>query len=258
LACRINTRRKRAARLILEARAQEQTSAFLTLTYDDDSVPYTIDSDGVLNQTLVKEDFSLWIRRVKERLPGVRYAGVGEYGDRTLRPHYHAVLFGVHYVEAQRVLWETWKKGAEERQQATEFNPERAEYLAGYTMKKMTKPEDNRLARGQAPEFFRQSVRPAIGCSPDVVEFLAELHRSDGGSRYMVMNRDVVSAVRMGRKIWPIDRTLRGYVRKALDVPERERGRVNRRTVHTRDDRDKAAARLAKTERREAKRSKQL
>lgn len=63
-------------------------SSFITLTYDDQHLP--------ANQTLVKPHPQNFLKRLRKRLEPqkIRYYLVGEYGDTTQRPHYHAILFG--------------------------------------------------------------------------------------------------------------------------------------------------------------------
>jgi len=64
-----------------------KSSSFITLTYDEFHVPYT--DNG--NLTLKKSDLQKFFKRV--RTPGLIFFAVGEYGSRTLRPHYHAAVF---------------------------------------------------------------------------------------------------------------------------------------------------------------------
>lgn len=62
-------------------------SCFLTLTYDNDHLP--------LHGSLCRRDLELFMKRLRFRLAKpVRAYAVGEYGGRTLRPHYHLCLFG--------------------------------------------------------------------------------------------------------------------------------------------------------------------
>lgn len=64
-------------------------NSFVTLTYDDVHLP---DSGS-----LVYRDFQLFMKRLRKLKGPVRFFMCGEYGSRTLRPHYHALLFGVQF-----------------------------------------------------------------------------------------------------------------------------------------------------------------
>lgn len=103
--CRIARTREWSTRLQMENSCWNE-SVFLTLTYDDDHVPYT--NCGHL--TLRKKDLQLFFKRLRESLyrdlvasnPSLpssvlrsrvklKYFACGEYGDHTFRPHYHAI-----------------------------------------------------------------------------------------------------------------------------------------------------------------------
>lgn len=74
----------------------EQQSSFLTLftflSYDDGNLP-TMDGYPVLNWS----DITLYLKRVRKELSTLdvklTYFIAGEYGPRTLRPHYHSLFF---------------------------------------------------------------------------------------------------------------------------------------------------------------------
>ena len=65
---------------------------FLTLTYAESRLP----ENGSLRSKDLQLFFKALRRRVKER---IRYFAVGEYGSETKRPHYHALLYGPHFLE---------------------------------------------------------------------------------------------------------------------------------------------------------------
>lgn len=68
------------------------SSLFITLTYSDEYLPKN--SRGLA--TLDKRQLINYIKRIRKYQPKVRYFAVGEYGGKTKRPHYHAVLFNVN------------------------------------------------------------------------------------------------------------------------------------------------------------------
>lgn len=68
-----------------ESQLHEQ-NCFLTLTYAN--APKAID----------KRHVQLFIKRLRKLYP-LRYFATGEYGTKTHRPHYHAILFGRDFLE---------------------------------------------------------------------------------------------------------------------------------------------------------------
>lgn len=67
------------------------SNLFLTLTYNDSNLP--IGSEG--RTTINKRDLQLFWKRMRKAGFDLRYYAVGEYGDNTGRPHYHAIAFGL-------------------------------------------------------------------------------------------------------------------------------------------------------------------
>lgn len=120
-----------------------KSAYFVTMTYDDDSVPYTymdcppgetFDGDKAqelqsvyhaLAPTLVKNHVQLFLKRLRHlnasqvvytngddkrqidrsKWPPIRYFLTGEYGDKTNRPHYHIILFNLKNVYDLEQAW---------------------------------------------------------------------------------------------------------------------------------------------------------
>lgn len=213
--CRINRRRLWVHRMMLEMNMHGDNS-FVTLTYSDENLP-----DGL---SLEPKDPQDWLKRFRKAIAPlrVRYYLVGEYGDETRRPHYHAALFGypgcvygsTRNYRLQRgccprcdLVSETWGKGGILLGQLTS---ESAQYVAGYVMKKMTSADDVRLD-GRYPEFARMSRRPGIGSGavPAIADALRHFNLD-------LTESDVPSALRHGPKILPLGRYLRRLIRKEL------------------------------------------
>lgn len=81
---------------------------FITLTYDEDNVPI---KDG--KKTLCKKDVQDFMKRLrkayaKESSKKIRYYFVGEYGTKSGRPHYHAIMFNL---DNPQLISQNWKKG---------------------------------------------------------------------------------------------------------------------------------------------------
>lgn len=83
------------------------TALFMTFTYDCESAPRT--PNGFL--TLSKVDFQSFMKRYRKLMnpmdKPVKYYAVGEYGSRTMRPHYHAIMFNADY----NLIEKAWIKG---------------------------------------------------------------------------------------------------------------------------------------------------
>lgn len=79
------------------------SSLFTTLTYNDEHLHYADE-----NPTLVKEHLQNFFRAIRKRTrKKLKYYCCGEYGSTTLRPHYHAVMFGI----TQDDVVDNWKFG---------------------------------------------------------------------------------------------------------------------------------------------------
>jgi len=152
-------------------------------------------------------------QHLRRQEPGriIRYFGVGEYGSKTERPHYHVFLFGLmpwERLQAER-LWTyghcMWAHDS--------MNTKLAEYTAGYTVKKEGK--DVIKLGGRCPEFSRMSLRPAIGAG-----FARKLGESITQNQYATLSLgeagDVPFSVKFQGKDVPLGRTLRRYVRQAV------------------------------------------
>ena len=80
-------------------------SHFVTLTYDNEHVP--LSDNGF--PTLRKDDLRLFWKRLRRRQSRkIKYYVVGEYGSKTYRPHYHAIVFNV---ESTDYFVEAWPAG---------------------------------------------------------------------------------------------------------------------------------------------------
>lgn len=86
-------------RLVEEAR-DHKFVYFFTLTYNDDSVPFTTLPDGTKVNHVSKYDIQLWIKRCRIKLErklkreiDLKYFVTSEYGPNTGRPHYHGIIF---------------------------------------------------------------------------------------------------------------------------------------------------------------------
>jgi len=166
IGCKIVRARQWALRCKHEADLYDD-NCFLTLTYE--KAP----------PTLVKRDLQDFFRRLRDSLRNrgltFRYFGVGEYGEKFDRPHYHALIFGYDFkdkkrwsgsVETQDVqyisdeLSALWKDGF-----ATigDLTTKSANYVSKYCVKKLSGPMAKEYYGEKRPEFAIMSRRPGIG-----------------------------------------------------------------------------------------------
>lgn len=239
LPCRINKRRIWTTRILLESACHVDKS-FVTLTYDDVSMPEYVDKEtGEVRGNLVRKELQDWFKRLRKRIAPlkVRYFAVGEYGDKTERPHFHIALFGypscrygnTRHIKGRKsaccsvckVIDETWGKG---RVSVDRLEKDSAQYICGYTVKKMTAPDDMRL-NGRNPEFATMSLKPGIGFN-----FMYEMASSMLEFDLENKGDDVPSTVRSGAKEMPmgryLQRRLRKLVGKSEETPEKVLERI--------------------------------
>uniref|UniRef100_A0AAU8AUZ5 Replication initiator protein n=1 Tax=Dulem virus 151 TaxID=3145628 RepID=A0AAU8AUZ5_9VIRU len=102
IGCRIEYSRQWANRCMLELEYHD-SAYFITLTYDNEHIPITYYADSETGEalpagTLCKRDFQLFMKRLRKAFldDHIRFFMCGEYGDDTFRPHYHAIIYGLH------------------------------------------------------------------------------------------------------------------------------------------------------------------
>lgn len=140
-------------------------NCFLTLTYDDDHLIFGGAKHAILNP----RDLTLFFKRLRKRYgPGIRHFSCGEYGDKSSRPHYHAIVFGLDFEDKQEFsakdgyrlyrsdsLDNLWSHG---HCIIGDVTFESAAYVARYVMKKrLGKTAEEYEQEGITPEFVRMS-----------------------------------------------------------------------------------------------------
>lgn len=188
---------------------------FATLTVDDARVT---EKTGAINVSLSKPLVQGWLNRFRMRVAPtrIRYFLVGEYGTATLRPHYHAILFGhppclyggsrptVYRYEDRQCscdscspVAKSWGVG---KVTLDAFNFDSAAYVAGYVVDKINEKER------PGYESFRLN---SDGLGSQIVPFI-------------VNNRDVArvgsdfNTLSHGGKVLPMSKYLKGKIRSAL------------------------------------------
>lgn len=102
IGCRLEYSRQWANRMMMEAQYHD-SNYFITLTYSDDFLPKNPVSDPDTGEylrdtdTLRKKHLSKFMKHLRKKLPEqkLKFYGVGELGSRSLRPHYHIIVFGL-------------------------------------------------------------------------------------------------------------------------------------------------------------------
>lgn len=194
LRTRTHNKRVWVNRMFLESQKHEKNS-FLTLTYDEDNLPH----DG----SLVPDDVTNFLKSFRQEIypHKVRYFFVGEYGDDSQRPHYHAALFGVG-LEVEDIIRKSWKKG---HIMLGTLTVQSCRYVAGYVTKKMV-VKDGELLDGRYPEFTRMSRRPGIGAG--AVDDIARALDNPAGQD-LLRNEDIPQSLRVSGQNLPLGRYLR-------------------------------------------------
>ncbi|UDN67630.1 replication initiator protein [robinz microvirus RP_77] len=173
--CRLERARQWMIRIVHETKQHAQNS-FITLTYSNEHVPESFGLD--------LRHLQLFMKKLRRYRGPCRFFACGEYGDQNLRPHFHAIIFGLDFPDKK--LWKTnergdpiwqseilskiWGMGFATTQLAV---PESIAYVARYSVKKLkdeTKPEkyyrcspvDGAWYQVR-PEFGTMSKKPGIG-----------------------------------------------------------------------------------------------
>lgn len=161
--------------------ARWDSSVFITLTYSDEHLPP--------DNSLRKKDVQDFIKRLKKHFGSskenpIRQTYCGEYGEKTKRPHYHAIVYncdfkdavkhyvspGGHQVFTSEILAGLWPYGHVEFGYAT---PGSIAYVYKYILKKKSRREKKAplvierdgVTYEVAHEFVESSRNPGIGAS---------------------------------------------------------------------------------------------
>lgn len=108
VSCRLQYAKNWATRCVLEA-LQYEHNYFVTLTYDEEHLPISEKSwideesgeyfDGIFSASLEKSVLQKFLKDLRRyykyhfNLDNIRFFACGEYGPKSLRPHYHLILF---------------------------------------------------------------------------------------------------------------------------------------------------------------------
>lgn len=181
IGCRTARALQWARRCVHEA-SEFADNTFVTLTYSEEHVP----ADG----SLVPRALQLFLKRLRrragrpaprgasslhpvisDRSRSIRFFACGEYGDRYGRPHYHALLFNCGFRDRYLVgkdLYESptlaslWPSGRAVLGAVTAAS---ANYVAQYSLKKLSTVACDSDGVVRHPVFLRMSLKPGIGAN---------------------------------------------------------------------------------------------
>lgn len=164
---------------------------YITLTYRDYNDGETVlppvaemvteDGEILKHSTLRYRDFQLFIKRLRKRFPDrkLRYMVCGEYGSRTFRPHYHAIIYGIDVVDFSDMLPHNRNKHGDILYSSIELDSiwqlgytlsasadnGSIAYVAGYVAKKFSvlKPKEWYQYTNVVSPFIKSSNRPGLG-----------------------------------------------------------------------------------------------
>lgn len=205
-------------RLLFEFMSHEE-SCFVTLTYDNDNLPYNIYGEP----QLCKLDIQLFMKRLRKMFTGkeIRYYCAGEYGERTKRPHYHLILFGVDFNrfgldihKSSHILARLWTYGHNQVGTTTVHS---IQYVAGYVLKKFVNKKKDTIT----PEFTLMSRRPGIGFY--AYESYIKLYNNNSSFRnYFDKEHKLPSTVSFNGRTYPLDRYFKWKLYNSLDVSDKQ------------------------------------
>lgn len=180
--CRIRRQSGWTLRNLLEVQ-QHSSAAFVTLTYRDEVCPDQLDY----------RDFQLFLKRLRKELAvPIRFFSVGEYGSKTGRPHWHALIYGMPGQEKGHWDTEQWPHGYAYIGQVT---PESIRYTARYCLKFGAKGEE---------AMMRASLKPPLG-AVSITSLGAEM-----GNRHFELS-EVPTVISVEGKNWFLDATMQKY-----------------------------------------------
>jgi len=164
LACTKRRASQWSFRLNEEAKTSS-SACFITLTYEN----APISENGF--RTLNKRDFQLFLKRLRKKCPTnkLKYYACGEYGTRTFRPHYHAIIFNLpkSLIQNPQKIVDTWTHG---HIHLANNNQSTINYVVGYMTKgnfERFNDQDDRM-----PEFSLMSKKMGMGyLTPQMKEY---------------------------------------------------------------------------------------
>ena len=180
--CRLNYARSWALRCQLEALSHKE-NCFITLTFSNEYLekrknPWSVN----------KIDFQLFMKKLRKKYGDhIRYFHCGEYGEKTYRPHYHALIFGHDFrIQTNKNKVQKFGKGkfplynSEELNKlwsmghctVGELNFDTASYTARYVTKKI---------KGEASKIH---INPQTGVVTNIEDVYCTMSRGNKKTKF--------------------------------------------------------------------------
>lgn len=147
LACRVKKRREWTIRNQLELQSWNQKGLFVTLTYSEENLPLNIYGKPTLRPADLTKFFKRLRKELSKQNRKIRYFACGEYGTKTARSHYHAIIYGVDENDSELIhkCWgldgfDTWIF----KRDFGWIEPDSIQYVCGYVTKKWTSKSDKK------------------------------------------------------------------------------------------------------------------
>lgn len=168
LACKENARREWALRCLEELK-ESSNGYFVTLTYEENKAKTKRTPWSEHQTTLDKKDVQLFLKRLRKKTEKkLRFFMCGEYGEKSLRAHYHILLYNIpeEWIEirggklSSKIIEETWGLGQISIGMITAAS---AAYVRQYTAKKQKEDLNFYKTYDLTKPFINMSRRPGIG-----------------------------------------------------------------------------------------------
>lgn len=233
--CRQSHAYQWVVRCRLELREHE-CAAVVTLTYDDAYLP----------PTLRKADLSGYLKRLRASVHPrrVRFFACGEYGEQFGRPHYHAILFGLHPVRDRTVMESAWQVRGLVYVDPDPVGMDAIAYVAGYCAKKLDDPMDRRpwVEFGRYEQLNRETGEVTAGVHHNVFYQPPFLLMSRGGRQGVGIGgksakryaREFRDTFHLDGDVVPAGRYLHGFFKAQATEAELEQLRAERDAFNAR------------------------
>lgn len=174
LECRLKYSNDWAVRISLELKTRPLNNWFITFTYSDDNLTRNEKGLPILNY----RDFQLFMKKLRKKYSDLKYLVAGEYGSKSGRPHYHALIFNLPLKDLKltgevnhqgdryyfsKEIDNLWNKGMSV---IGELNYKTAGYTTRYALKKLKQydykelgipPEKLLISNGIGKDYFYEN-----------------------------------------------------------------------------------------------------